>query len=505
MKYLIPIFLFFCTIGHAQNYQCLQGGMKHYFINGNGYLRGTRVDSVRAAGSDIVYYPNRSPRGPYTDPYSLSLDTNGGSWLGKRVVQRADGTFVFDSYWNDSVIVKTQANVGDSWVFYKDTSSIYYQATLTAEDTMTVLSAVDSVKKIMITAYNGAGHLTSDPVDSFVMILSKSNGFVQVFDLFTFPYHKPDSAYRPGLDFFLDVSMHDYNTTFSTGSSGPNANVSLFHVVDFNSPNDQQLHNWDVGDTIEGYHSILIMSVPSLTTLVNTTDYILDVVTNKTTAAHSTSYTLSGIHYTCGGYSGVWGSCYGPCDLIINDGTRAFYDNVYELIDAAIMPEEHLNLNNIIYYFPQDTSFCMSSPLYVRPGRRYGIERNDRATFYKSGLGKIKSGGSNDDPCIMSYEDGLAYINTHGTGCGTLHSLNIGKAIAPKDSLSLFPNPVSAQLAIESSARNIEKVVIYDVLGQIVYQRDAHTAKLQIDVSGFPSGIYVVRVNDIEVRRFVRE
>ncbi len=144
-KLLFILILFTSCYCNAQNYQCLQAGVKHYFINGNGYLRGIRIDSVRTFGDTTIYYPFHTPR-----LTSGIIDPNGGSWLGKRVLQLSDGTFVFDSYWNDSVIIKTKANVGDSWIFYRDSSHLYYKATVIANDTMTILSSLDSVKTIMI-------------------------------------------------------------------------------------------------------------------------------------------------------------------------------------------------------------------------------------------------------------------------------------------------------------------------------------------------------------------
>ncbi len=207
-KAFLFIFLFSAYFTNAQNYQCLQSGVKHYFINGNGYLRGIRIDSVKTFGSTTFYYPFHTRRGSYDGtPYTMPLlDSNGGSWLGKKVQQLSDGTFIFDSYWNDSVIIKTQANIGDSWILYSDTSNLWYKATLIGIDTMTVLGTVDSIKKILVTAQNPSGIVTSDPLDSFQIFLGKNHGFVQVFDLYTFPYHKPDSVYRVGLDFFLDRS-----------------------------------------------------------------------------------------------------------------------------------------------------------------------------------------------------------------------------------------------------------------------------------------------------------
>lgn len=149
MKNLFSLALILLAhLGYAQNYQCLQPGVKHYFTNGNGYLRGMRIDSVETQGDSTIYFPYHTPRGYLHSAPPSTLDSTGGSWLGKSVVQRADGTFLFDNLWHDTVVIKTQANVGDSWVFYHDTTTLFYQASLMAIDTMTVLGFVDSVKKI---------------------------------------------------------------------------------------------------------------------------------------------------------------------------------------------------------------------------------------------------------------------------------------------------------------------------------------------------------------------
>src|SRR3569833_4487661 len=94
---ILTIILFNVLFAHAQNYHCLQPGVIHYFTNGNGYLRGIRVDSTRTLSDTTVYYPFHTPRGSYSGV--TALDSNGGSWLGKRVLQKSDGTFFFDSYW----------------------------------------------------------------------------------------------------------------------------------------------------------------------------------------------------------------------------------------------------------------------------------------------------------------------------------------------------------------------------------------------------------------------
>ena len=86
----------------------MQPGKRVYFKNNIRYLRGMRIDSVRSVGVDTVFYPFHSVRGKFhtyssTEPPIGVLDSMGGSWLGGRIVERPDGTTVFDNIWNDTI------------------------------------------------------------------------------------------------------------------------------------------------------------------------------------------------------------------------------------------------------------------------------------------------------------------------------------------------------------------------------------------------------------------
>ena len=505
MKKTFLLILFFNSLFcSGQNWQCLQGGMKHYFINGNGYLRGIRIDSVIATGDTTIYYPNHTPRGPYSlSGGTLSLDSNGGSWLGKKVLQKSDGTFIFDSYWNDSVIIKTHSNIGDSWIFYKDSGSRYYTATLIAIDTMTVLSSPDSVQKIRINAYDTTGIVTSDPLDSFTIVLSKNNGFVQVFDLYTFPYHKPDSVYRAGLDFFLDRSTHTYSDVNSTFSSSPNSNITLFQLIDFINPNDQQLHNWNVGDVFESNHS----GSNSLT-WESFTNYILNTVSTKIVSGDVVNYTLSGTHYT---YLSEPSICSletfaDPCFLITDSGSYNFNDTVYSIADTLLMPEENLHIPNYIFYFPDDTSQCLTSPAYVLVFADYPLSGfGGSPVYYKLGIGEISNEYFFSDLCILYFSNKLTYTNIGGVACGTFEwPVNVNNIQTSPSTLDIFPNPTTSQITITSSDK-IFSIAVTNLVGQTVYTNSYEAGRVDIDISQLPAGVYFIKINGTEVRKFVKE
>ena len=212
------ILCFTCFYSFGQNYNCFQPATKNFFINSDHYLRGIRIDSVATATDTAIYYPFHSKR--YFD---FVVDSVSGSWLGKKVLGLSDGTFLFDTHWGYAITIKTRALPGDSWTFYHDAGTQHYEATLLSMDTMTVLGSMDSIKLIHITAYNGT---TVDPTDSIngrEIILSKDHGFVQTFDLYTFPYH-------PGTNDYYSACGHQ-----------------VFKLINFTTPTQSSIYDFNPG------------------------------------------------------------------------------------------------------------------------------------------------------------------------------------------------------------------------------------------------------------------
>jgi PKD repeat protein len=70
-----------------------------------------------------------------------------------------------------------------------------------------------------------------------------------------------------------------------------------------------------------------------------------------------------------------------------------------------------------------------------------------------------------------------------------------GKASA--NNIFLFPNPVSNELKIQNAELKIEKVEIYNALGQSVFSQQPTASSQQqivVNVSAFPKGFYFVKI-----------
>jgi sugar lactone lactonase YvrE len=83
-------------------------------------------------------------------------------------------------------------------------------------------------------------------------------------------------------------------------------------------------------------------------------------------------------------------------------------------------------------------------------------------------------------------------------------ALSANTAVKAVPSVMLFPNPAATKLDITSS-ECISKVCITDMIGQSVFAERYNAREVSIDVSALPAGIYMARINDTEVRKFVKQ
>jgi len=77
------------------------------------------------------------------------------------------------------------------------------------------------------------------------------------------------------------------------------------------------------------------------------------------------------------------------------------------------------------------------------------------------------------------------------------------KDVANTEALSAYPNPTSEMLNIEvANFKAGSRVQIFSTLGQMMYNDELINAKVQINMSQFANGLYVVKVingNEIQI------
>ncbi len=489
MKNLLTILLALTiSLAKAQDYQCLQSGVQHHFINNQGYMRGIRIDAKTGSGADSVFHPFRTFRHHGT---SSSFDSSDGCWLGKNVIKQADGTFFFDNIFGDTVIIKTQAGLGTSWAFYGSDTAANYVATVTALDTMTVLGALDSIKKITITAYMGSTANPTDSINNFELVLSKNHGFVQVFDLFTFPYHRPGSPYTTGFDGYLD------NVCYTTsGLAFPGINNSIFRIVAYRNPTLLELYDLHPGDAYcSGSNQIYQLALT-----YNSNSY--DSVISKTVVdAWHVQFTTRNITCRTNYYYPAMAAPYFTTST--SYGTSALVADTSLAISFTQMPEE-MGLMYDWYYLPNDSSRGFISPYYkVRTTRARDVgEMCHYNSEYKKGFPQLayhicatSSGASFPNDIETSY--GLGYSLKNGIAFGS--SCEAAMAVEDVDkgiTQRTYPNPASTTLSVQTGYTQPYTISLTNIMGATVITQVATKATEEVDIHALQNGLYTITTID---------
>ena len=224
-------------------------------------------------------------------------------------------------------------------------------------------------------------------------------------------------------------------------------------------------------------------------------DFIVDTVVSKSTTSHTVTYTLNGTSYRC-----THGE---PCGLINNAGTYVFSDSHYSIVDPGFIPEQQSN-NIYLFYYPDNCSDCFPGALYrtVLPGYLYagGFDFVYENASYKLGFGRTYFDHFDDEAVFES--NNVAYSKIDGVPCG--YPLGTPVVSAGADQLQVFPNPASTELNIVSSAK-IKQVTLTDILGAVITAKQYYTEKVQLDISFLPAGMYLLKINDMQVRKFVKQ
>ena len=115
--------------------------------------------------------------------------------------------------------------------------------------------------------------------------------------------------------------------------------------------------------------------------------------------------------------------------------------------------------------------------------------------------------------------DTIYYSITNSCGVATAKKIisvsncvtQINNLPVSRDSIIIFPNPAKNTIAIQS-IDPISKVIITDLLGEIVYNGAYTSKQVTVDVADLPSGIYLLKINssysstELEItRKFVKE
>jgi hypothetical protein len=131
-------------------------------------------------------------------------------------------------------------------------------------------------------------------------------------------------------------------------------------------------------------------------------------------------------------------------------------------------------------------------------------------------LGLVYYNRTQEDAAFYVDQRSLIYYNRAGSTCGTYDTLvlpSFTQTLTTQNSLTISPNPATTSLTVQSTNEPITQLTITNLLGQTLYchgerSRTMTNANYQlqtIDISALQRGVYIIKINNTEVRKFVKE
>lgn len=180
----------------------------------NGYLRCIYIDSSTIIPNGLLNYFYPSVR---LDKFDIIDTANGGTWLGKFNIRYNTGDEYFLNQYEDSILIKTFADLNDSWLMCNVNNTEYW-ATVTSITQISIDGVLDSIKTVSIQAMQN-GLPIANYNNNLPLILSKKHGLYQCFELFGFPHKITPTfdinvsypfPYLPLIHYRLDSSRVNY-------------------------------------------------------------------------------------------------------------------------------------------------------------------------------------------------------------------------------------------------------------------------------------------------------
>lgn len=449
-------FLLFCILASSipassQDYKLLKLNAKRFYQREDGYIRGIRIDSVKAEGADSLYFNFYSlyekPNATVQDSCRYSL--RGTSWVGHYCRYTPNGDFTFTNKEGKSLLIKTRAGKGDRWIFYSDAAYVF-EATVDGISSETFIGKSDSVKTISLEVKDHQGKSMNHIFNGKKIRFSKNHGFTELFNFRDFPAESLSLTLTDTSVFMKDFYTHNPGDEFHITTGQQSAEL-IKYLDKWLSPGGDSIYyklgrsNFWLGSPPHVKYDTIVQKAP-----VNK-QYPFDYMPGEA------------ISYQC--------------------------INICGIGDYSIYTDTVCGRTALIFYV-QNPSATSDPSCFMQ----YWEQERESSTLIK-GI---------DLYFNIKYKDfieRLVYSKIGNKECGTpfKHPLGINPASAWEAGIQVYPNPANQELKLKTTARDPFKawVCITDLLGKKVFESSFSVVpgeETVLPMDGIGNGIYLLTV-----------
>jgi len=435
----------------AQNYQTVFTD-RAMFFNYYGMYASVNFDSTSINNTQL--FPFKIVRKIDENCYSPFEP----SIFGKEVLIQGNGYNNFLNYNFDTIKIKTNALLNESWLFFRD-SNYLVTATISNISEENVLGNLDSVKTISIQFADTNGNPINIFQNVITLKISKNYGLFHATDFALFPYST------------------DVNPIILIGLSNPNLGFSKFLWFEsFDFHPDDELHISESENNTMSPQAFQIEKKMILKYLsrVDHVDSIIYTVDREMTYKYNYPYTFTYTH-----------------DTII----EVIHRN--DIFDQNF-PGKPIITNSEVYLFrynqnmitiPTISSFSYGEPPCYNETIFDGCDIENE--YYK-GLGGPYY------RCSYSFQDAnrdLVYYKKDGVSHGTpFNLLGVDNQMEIQQNFILYPNPAIDQVTITFKNEGLFALECYDLLGKLVQTETITNSGQVINISSLNSGMYIYHI-----------
>ena len=225
---MLCIFLSSTVFGFSQSYQTFQNGQVGYYGSTVDALPFLLENPTTNNNGDTLRQLAKVFQNDTVDSLSNwnCFERSDTSWFGLQHLQLATREEVFFNQMGDSILLKPQAIIGESWIAYTN-ATFQVMATITGIMNQSFLGIQDSIKTISLQVQDFNGVTIAHPLNSETIQLSKNYGIYATPSFFDFP----------NVGASLQLAGH------STLDDG------LHNIT------KREIYNFEVGDTFQYLHT----------------------------------------------------------------------------------------------------------------------------------------------------------------------------------------------------------------------------------------------------------